>query len=115
MGGDVYSTRDGRLCTGCGRPVAHCVCARMRAAKVEGDGRVRVGRETAGRGGKGVTVVSGLPLVPDELKKLAKQLKASCGTGGTVKDGVIEIQGDHRDRIVAELGKRGFDAKRSGG
>jgi translation initiation factor 1 len=115
MGGDVYSTRDGRLCTECGRPVAHCVCARMRAARLAGDGRVRVGRETQGRKGKGVTVVTGLPLVPDELKALAKELKARCGTGGTVKDGVIEIQGDHRDAIVAELGKRGFDVRRSGG
>jgi translation initiation factor 1 len=115
MGGDVYSTRDGRLCTECGRPVAHCICARLRAARTAGDGRVRVGRETQGRAGKGVTVVSGLPLVPDELKQLAKALKACCGTGGTVKDGAIEIQGEHRDRIVAELVKRGFDAKRSGG
>jgi translation initiation factor 1 len=87
----------------------------MRAARLAGDGRVRVGRETQGRKGKGVTVVTGLPLVPDELKALAKELKARCGTGGTVKDGVIEIQGDHRDAIVAELGKRGFDVRRSGG
>lgn len=115
MGGDVYSTRDGRLCTGCGRPVAHCVCARMREANAVGDGRVRVARETAGRKGKGVTVVQGLPLMPAELKKLAKELKARCGTGGTIKDGVIEIQGDHRDAIVELLVKRGFDAKRSGG
>jgi translation initiation factor 1 len=115
MGGDVYSTRDGRLCADCGRPVAHCVCARMRPARPTGDGRVRVGRETQGRKGKGVTVVRGLLLVPDELKELARELKARCGTGGTVKDGAIEIQGDHRDLVVAELVKRGFDAKRSGG
>ena len=114
--GDVYSTRDGKLCGGCGRPVAHCVCARMRAATPLGGGRVRVGRETAGRKGKGVTVITGLPLAPDALKALAKELKQRCGTGGTVReDGTVEIQGDHRDLLVAELGRRGFDAKRSGG
>jgi translation initiation factor 1 len=76
---------------------------------------VRVGRETQGRNGKAVTVVSGLPLLPDELKALAKELKQRCGTGGTVKDGVLEIQGDHRDLIVEELARRGYDVKRSGG
>jgi translation initiation factor 1 len=115
VGGEVYSTRDGRLCPGCGRPVAHCICARLRAARPAGDGRVRVGRETQGRNGKAVTVVTGLPLLSDELRALAKELKQRCGTGGTVKDGVLEIQGDHRDLIVAELARRGFDAKRSGG
>ena len=115
MGGEVYSTRDGRLCPGCGRPVAHCICARLRAARPAGDGRVRVGRETQGRSGKAVTVIRGLPLAPEELKGLAKELKQRCGTGGTVKDDTIEIQGDHRDLIVAELARRGFDAKRSGG
>ena len=115
MGGDVYSTRGGKLCTECGRPVAHCVCARMREAQVAGDGRVRVARETQGRKGKGVTVITGLPLAAAELKQLAKALKATCGTGGTVKDGVVELQGDHRDKVVRELLTRGFDAKRSGG
>ena len=115
MGGEVYSTRDGRLCPGCSRPVAHCICARLRAARTAGDGRVRVGRETQGRGGKAVTVIRGLPLTPQELKALAKDLKQRCGTGGTVKDDAIEIQGDHRDAVVAELARRGFDAKRSGG
>jgi len=115
MAGEVYSTRDGRLCPNCGRPVAHCICARLRAARPAGDGRVRVGRETQGRNGKAVTVVSGLPLLPDELRALAKELKQRCGTGGTVKDGVLEIQGDHRDLIVEELARRGYDAKRSGG
>lgn len=77
--------------------------------------RVRVGRETAGRAGKGVSVVSGLPLAASELEQLAGRLKKLCGAGGAVKDGVIEIQGDHRDRIVAELRKLGYEAKRSGG
>ncbi len=76
---------------------------------------VRVGRETKGRGGKGVTVITGLALRADELETLASQLKRRCGSGGTVKDGTIEIQGDHRDLLVTELGRLGFSAKRSGG
>jgi translation initiation factor 1 len=77
--------------------------------------RVRVGREIAGRGGKGVSVVTGLPLAGEDLETLATRLKKLCGAGGAVKDGTIEIQGDHRDRLVAELQKLGFEAKRSGG
>jgi translation initiation factor 1 len=76
---------------------------------------VRVGRETKGRKGKGVTVVTGVPLVADALDELASKLKRSCGSGGTVKDGVIEIQGDHRDLLVSELAKFGWAVKRSGG
>ena len=77
--------------------------------------RVRVGREVAGRSGKGVTVISGLPLDPARLAELAARLKKLCGAGGAVKNGRIEIQGDHRDRLVAELCQLGFEAKRSGG
>ena len=77
--------------------------------------RVRVGREVAGRAGKGVSVVSGLPLGAADLEALATRLKKLCGAGGAVKDGNIEIQGDHRDRLVAELQKLGYDARRSGG
>ncbi len=77
--------------------------------------RVRVGREVAGRAGKGVSVISGLPLAGADLEALASRLKRLCGAGGAVRDGVIEIQGDHRDRLVAELRKLGYDAKRSGG
>jgi translation initiation factor 1 len=80
-----------------------------------GSGRVRVGRATQGRAGKGVTVVSGLPLAVPELEALAADLKRHCGSGGTVRDGMIEIQGEHRDRIVQELVRRGYSAKRSGG
>jgi translation initiation factor 1 len=80
-----------------------------------GPPKVRVGREVAGRGGKGVTVITGLPLAADALEELASKLKRSCGAGGAVRGDRIEIQGDHRDRLVAELAKQGFDAKRSGG
>lgn len=76
---------------------------------------VRVGRETKGRAGKGVTVITGLPLAPAQLEALAGELKRRCGSGGTVRNGVIEIQGDHRDVLVRELATRGYDAKRSGG
>jgi translation initiation factor 1 len=78
-------------------------------------GPVRVSRETKGRKGKGVTVVTGLPLSDVELAELAGELKRRCGSGGTAKHGVVEIQGDHRDAVVAELRSRGYDAKRSGG
>ena len=77
--------------------------------------RVRVSRETKGRRGKGVTIVTGVELPADELKRLAKELKQACGSGGTIKADTIEIQGDHRDRVVEELGRRGYTAKRSGG
>ena len=77
--------------------------------------RVRVGREVAGRAGKGVSVISGLPLAPADLEALASRLKRLCGAGGAVRDGVIEIQGDHRDRLVVELCRLGYEAKRSGG
>jgi translation initiation factor 1 len=76
---------------------------------------VRVGREVAGRAGKGVSVISGLPLAPAELEALASRLKRFCGAGGAVRDGGIEIQGDHRDRLVVELCRLGYEAKRSGG
>jgi translation initiation factor 1 len=80
-----------------------------------GPAAVRVGREVAGRAGKGVSVIQGLPLAAAELEELATRLKKLCGAGGAVKDGIIEIQGDHRDRLVTELRKLGYDAKRSGG
>jgi translation initiation factor 1 len=112
--GTVYSTEHGRMCPECGRPVGQCVCRRD-GRSPRGDGVVRVGRETKGRKGKGVTVITGLPLDHDGLQELAKQLKQRCGAGGTVKGGAIEIQGDHRDRLVEELTSRGYTVKRSGG
>ena len=78
-------------------------------------GRVRVAREVAGRGGKGVSVIRGLPLGPEALEELAARLKRLCGAGGAVRNGAIEIQGEHRDRLVAELAKLGYAAKRAGG
>jgi translation initiation factor 1 len=80
-----------------------------------GPPRIRVGREVAGRGGKGVTVITGLPLTAERLEELAGTLKRCCGAGGAVRGDRIEIQGDHRDRLVTELGKLGYEAKRAGG
>ncbi|MBK8975627.1 MAG: stress response translation initiation inhibitor YciH [Planctomycetes bacterium] len=84
-------------------------------AQPAGDGIVRIRRETSGRGGKTVTTVAGVPLVGEELKQLAKELKRRCGVGGALKDDVIEIQGDHRDAVEQELRRRGFTVKRAGG
>ena len=110
----VYSTGIGTPCPNCRRAVRDCVCPKGApgAAKPAG---VRVGRETKGRAGKGVTTITGLPLPMREIDALAAQLKKRCGSGGTVRNGVIEIQGDHRDLIVAELVKLGWPTKRSGG
>jgi translation initiation factor 1 len=114
----VYSTDQGRRCPECGRALADCHCRRSRAAQPAvpaGDGIVRVGRETKGRKGKAVTVVRGVPLASAALAELATKLKKRCGSGGTVDAGVIEIQGDHRDLLVEELGKLGFSVRRAGG
>jgi translation initiation factor 1 len=110
----VYSTAPPSLCPNCRRPVRECVCPKG-APGAARPAQVRVGRATQGRAGKGVTVVTGLPLALAELEALAQQLKKRCGSGGTVRAGIIEIQGDHRDTIVAELVKLGWPAKRSGG
>jgi len=110
----VYSTDTGRRCPQCQRPVADCVCGKDRPAAT-GDGIVRLHRETKGRGGKAVTLVRGLPLAGAELKKLAKELKQKCGVGGAVKEDAIEIQGDQRQVLKAELEKRGYTVKIAGG
>jgi translation initiation factor 1 len=113
-GGLVYSTEAGRMCPSCRQPVAQCACAK-RAPPAAGDGIVRVAREKAGRGGKIVTVVRGLVLEDVPLAELARRLRGACGTGGTVKDGVIELQGDHCDKIVAHLQGLGHTVRRAGG
>lgn len=113
QGGLVFSTEQGRMCPGCSQPVDDCTC--NQAPRPTGDGVVRVSRETKGRKGKGVTLVTGVPMNADELKAFAKVLKARCGVGGTVKDGVIEIQGDQRDVLVPLLQEKGWTVRRSGG
>ncbi|MGO4476904.1 translation initiation factor Sui1 [Massilia sp. 2TAF26] len=108
----VYSTESGRMCPDCRQPAAECICKARTA--ILGDGVVRVSRQTKGRGGKCVTIVKGLPLDAIALAALGKQLRTACGSGGTVKDGVIEIQGDHCELVVAALAKHGHHAKRAG-
>lgn len=110
----VYSTGIGALCPNCRRPVRECVCPKGAAGAAKPTA-VRVGREIKGRAGKGVTTVVGLPMSLSDIESLATKLKKRCGSGGTVRDGVIEIQGDHRDVIVAQLIKLGWPAKKSGG
>jgi len=112
-GGLVFSTEQGRMCPECRNPIADCSC--RKGQRPEGDGIVRVSRETKGRKGKGVTLVTGIPMDEKELKAYAKELKAKCGTGGTVKDGVVEIQGEQRDVLVPLLEQKGWVVKRSGG
>jgi translation initiation factor 1 len=113
-GGLVYSTEAGRMCPSCRQPVARCACRKAVAPPT--DGTVRVFFETKGRGGKGVTVVRGLGLAEPALAALGKTLKAACGVGGTAKDGVVELQGDHRDRVLALLAAQGFgNVKKAGG
>ena len=113
-GGLVYSTDRGRMCPVCRQAVADCRCGKALAPKA-GDGIARVSRETHGRAGKGVTLVRGLPLAPDALDALARRLRTACGAGGTVKDGVVEVQGDHCEKIVRWLQAEGHPAKRAGG
>ena len=110
----VYSSEHGATCPKCGKAFKNCHCEKQPAAS-PGDGVVRVSRETKGRKGKGVTLLTGIALDEKALKQLSKRLKAKCGSGGTVKNGVIEIQGDHRDLLIEELKQAGYTVKRAGG
>ena len=110
----VYSTELGRTCPQCRAALAACRCSQA-AARPKGDGIARVWRESKGRGGKTVTLVKGLPLDDAALQALGKQLRAACGSGGTCKDGQLEIQGDHAERVTAWLIAQGHPAKRAGG
>lgn len=111
--GLVYSTESGRMCPECRQPLTACACKAKPVIK--GDGVVRVSLQTKGRGGKSVTIVKGLALDTEALAKLGKQLRTACGSGGTVKDGVIEVQGDHVELIMETLKKLGHQSKRAGG
>jgi translation initiation factor 1 len=110
----VYSTDGGRICPACRQPIARCTCRQKKPSQAS-DGVVRVSRETKGRNGKDVTVIKGLALDSAALALVGKQLKTACGSGGTVKDGVIEVQGDHCERVIDTLRKQGLIAKRAGG
>jgi len=114
----IYSTESGKICPSCQKPVSKCTCKKKRPRSqtiIRYDGIIRIQREAKGRKGKTVTTLSGFQITDAELKNLATQLKRHCGTGGSVKDGVIIIQGDHRDTLVVELKNQGFNVKISGG
>lgn len=113
LSGLVYSTDAGRMCPTCRQPTVSCSCKAQALPKT--DGVVRVSLQTKGRGGKSVTMVKGLPLDAAALAMLGKQLRAACGSGGTVKDGVIEVQGDHVATVMAVLQKQSLNVKRAGG
>ncbi len=110
----VYSDEIGSTCPKCKKPLKNCTCKNTQSTP-KSDGIVRVSRSSAGRKGKGVTIITGVPLQDKALKELAKKLKQKCGSGGTVKDGIIEIQGEHRDMLVEELQKQGWTVKKAGG
>jgi translation initiation factor 1 len=111
----VYSTDSGRIthCPTCGQPYKHCRCAQTAQPAKKSDGILRVMRDRKQRGGKTVTVITGAPA--DQQVSLSQQLKKLCGSGGTIKDGNIEIQGDHCDKIIAKLTDLGYKVKRAGG
>ena len=114
----VYSTETGRIRSKCRKPVSSCTCKKKRPdpqPQFKPDGIIRIQRETKGRKGKTVTTVFGFDLDDQALKALAKNLKQLCGTGGSVKDGMIVIQGDHRDRIKRFLEGKEFRVKIAGG
>jgi translation initiation factor 1 len=112
-GGLVYSTEHGRMCPTCRQALTDCQCAQETLPA--GDGIVRIRCETKGRKGKGVTVITGVPLLSEPLAALGKSLRQQCGSGGTVKAGVIEIQGDHVALLLPLLQQRGWTVKKSGG
>lgn len=114
-GGLVYSTETGRMCPACRQALAQCACKAQARAAPAGDGVVRVSLQTKGRGGKSVTLVKGLALDALALAVLGKQLRTACGSGGTVKDGVIEVQGEHCELVMETLKKHGHSPKRAGG
>ncbi len=114
-GGLVYSTEGGRMCPACRQPLDACACKAKPGNLDKGDGIVRISREIKGRGGKAVTVIRGVPLAAAGLADLGKRLRAACGSGGTLKDGVLEVQGDHVERVTTLLKAQGWVVKRAGG
>ena len=114
----VYSTESGKICPSCQKPVSKCTCKKKKPrsqTNIKYDGIIRIQREVKERKGKTVTSLSGFQISDTELKNLATQLKRRCGTGGSVKDGVIIIQGDHRNTLATEVKNQGFKIKIVGG
>ena len=114
----VYSTEKGSICPSCQRPSSQCKCKKKKPSSqtsIKYDGIIRICREVKGRKGKTVTTVSGFEIDDNELKEIASRLKRKCGTGGSVKDGVIIIQGDHRETLRLEIKSQGYTVKFDGG
>ena len=115
----VYSTESGRICPSCGHSTTKCTCKKKKPVKKQSiypnDGIVRIMREAKGRKGKTVTAVLGVPLNDKKLQQFAKTLKRLCGAGGTVKDGIIIIQGDHRETLLKEIKQQGYTVILAGG
>lgn len=111
----VYSTGGDSNCSRCGKPLRKCQCGQLQKESRSDDGVIRIRRESKGRGGKDVTVITGLGLDEAGLKQWAKKLKAACGSGGTAKHGVVEIQGDKRSQVQQLLEQEGFKVKQAGG
>jgi translation initiation factor 1 len=109
----VYSTSTGRICPKCGKPIDACIC--KKTSRPSGDGIIRIFRDSKGRKGKTVTLITGLSLADEALRTLHSDLKHQCGSGGAIKEGILEIQGDHRELVSSELKKRGFNVKLAGG
>lgn len=101
--GSVYSTESGRLCPDCGQKADACECRARNREATKPTGKIRIRLEKKGRKGKGVTVIEAIPLAEPELQALAKALRQHCGVGGTAKPGIIELQGDQRDKATAYL------------
>ena len=114
----VYSTEFGQICPECQKPVSECICKKKKPKtpiRTKQDEIIRIGREVKGRKGKTVSVVYGFQFDRADLKILVKQLKQQCGTGGSVKDDMIIIQGDHREKLMKLLKAQGHKVKLSGG
>jgi len=111
----VFSTEGNNLCPACGKTLHKCRCSDSSTQRESADGILRIRKENKGRGGKQVTVISGYPGNADEARKLLKRIKARCGTGGTLKDQTMEIQGDRVDQVIEILTDLGYQVKRSGG
>ncbi|MBF0548397.1 MAG: translation initiation factor Sui1 [Candidatus Riflebacteria bacterium] len=111
----VYTSEEGRICPDCEKPVDSCICKKAKQQQQSGDGIIRIRRETKGRNGKTVTTVSGITGNIEAIKELSAKIKKACGAGGMLKDGIIEIQGDHREFIENFLKKLGYKTKLAGG
>jgi len=110
----IYSTERGRICPGCGNAADDCICGKG-PVKTRNDGIVRVRREVKGRAGKTVTTIEGIPLRGEAIEALASELKRRCSAGGSVKAGVIILQGDHRKTAVPMLEAKGYCVKLASG